>query len=96
MEPHQADYVEIQDIGQFHIMRPLPFLIEMSDDGVTLSNIESGLIAFGATLEDAKADLVEELQMVWEEIAVEDDTKMDDVARGRKRWLLANVECKSS
>jgi len=87
----KVDYLELQDIGHFRIMKPLPFLIERLDDGVILSNKESNLVAFGATLEDAKADLEVELQMAWEEIAMEDDLNMDAVACDRKEWLLANV-----
>ena len=86
------NFIEIEYVGRFHFKKPFYFIIEQLDDGIILSNKESDLIAFGKTLENAKADLATELEMVWEEIAMEDDSVMDEVACSRKRWLLDNVE----
>ncbi len=86
------DPVKIEHIGRFHFKKPFYFIIEQLDDGMILSNKESDLIAFGKTLESAKINLAAELEMVWDEIAMEDDSVMDEVACSRKRWLLDNVE----
>lgn len=81
----------IDQIGPFRFTKPLPFQMERTDDGIILSNCESDLTAYGDSMENAESDLQSEIEMAWEEYALEDDSKMDNVARKYKRWLLENV-----
>ena len=84
--------VEISDVGLFHFTKPIVFEIERFENSIVLSNKEADLFASGKTLDEAKADLQSEIEIAWEEYAMEKDSEMDSVAREYKRWLLANVK----
>ena len=91
-EQQPADLIELTGAGQFQFVKPLCFSVERLDDGVIISNKESELTAFGTTIKDAQDDLIAEIEMFWEEIAMEDDSELDAVARDRKKWLLTNIK----
>lgn len=57
-----------------------------------MSNKESDLIAYGDSMKNAMMDLQSEIEMAWEEYALEDDSKLDNVAREYKRWLIENMK----
>ena len=84
--------VEMSDVGPFHFTRPIVFEVERFENSIVLSNKEADLFASGRTLDEAKADLQSEIEIAWEEYAMEKDSEMDSVAREYKRWLLANVK----
>ena len=86
------DKMEISDVGPFHFTRPIVFDVERFENSIVLSNKEADLFASGKTLNEANADLQSEIEIAWEEYAMEKDSAMDSVAREYKRWLLANVE----
>lgn len=87
-----GDKAEISDVGPFHFTRPIVFKVERFENGIMLSNKEADLFASGKTLDEVKADLQSEIEIAWEEYAMEEDSEMDSVAREYKRWLLANVK----
>lgn len=68
------------------------FDVERFENSIVLSNKEADLFASGKTLDEVKADLQSEIEIAWEEYAMEEDSEMDSVAREYKRWLLANVK----
>lgn len=86
------EMVEISDVGLFHFTKPIVFEIERFENSIVLSNKEADLFASGKTLDEAKTDLQSEIEIAWEEYAMEEDSEMDSVARKYKRWLLANVK----
>ena len=84
--------VEMSDVGPFHFTKPIVFDVERFENSIVLSNKEADLFASGKTLDEVKADLQSEIEIAWEEYAMEKDSEMDSVAREYKRWLLANVK----
>lgn len=84
--------IYIFEVGPFRFIKPLLFQTEISGDIIILSNKESDLIASGCTIEEAKKDLQSEIETAWNEYALEDDCKMDGVAREYKKWLLNNIQ----
>ena len=84
--------VEMSDVCPFHFTRPIVFEVERFDNSIVLSNKEADLFASGKTLDEAKADLQSEIEIAWEEYAMEKESKMESVAHEYKRWLLANVK----
>ena len=86
------EMVEISDVGPFHFIKPIVFKVERFENSIMLSNKEADLFASGKTLDEVKADLQSEIEIAWEEYAMEEDSEMDSVAREYKRWLLANVK----
>lgn len=84
--------IAVSDAGPFGLKRPIPFRIERTGNGIVLGNEEADLFASGRTLDDALADLQSEIEMAWKEYATRDDSKMDRIARGYRRWLLDSVE----
>lgn len=87
-----SNEVLITVVGPFRFAKPLSFQIERTDDGIIMSNKESDLIAYGDSMKNARMDLQSEIEMAWEEYALEDDSKLDNVAREYKRWLIENVK----
>ena len=82
----------ISDVGSFRFTEPIVFDVEMTGNGIVLGNAEADLFASGKTLDEALADLQSEIRMAWKEYATGDDSDMDRIARGYRRWLLDNVE----
>lgn len=82
----------ISDVGSFRFTEPIVFRIERIGNGIVLGNEEADLFASGRTLDEALEDLRSEIGIVWKEYATEDDSDMDRIARGYRRWLLDNVE----
>lgn len=84
--------IQIAHVGPFTFKRKMPFRMERTEEGIIISNAESDLTACGCTMEEAMRDLLSEIEMAWEEYAVEGDSGMDGIARGYKRWLLDNID----
>ena len=84
--------VAMDCLGPFRMKKTLYFEISYADDGIVLSNDEADLHAAGADMSEAKADLLDELHLVWREYACCGDGELDKVAREYKRWLLDNIE----
>ncbi len=82
----------ISDVGSFRFTEPIVFDVEMAGNGIVLGNAEADLFASGKTLDEALADLQSEIWMAWKEYAMEDDSNIDSIARGYRRWLFDNVE----
>ncbi len=82
----------IPDVGSFRFTEPIVFDVEMAGNGIVLGNAEADLFASGKTLDEALADLQSEIRMAWKEYATGDDSDMDGIARGYRKWLLDNVE----
>lgn len=86
----------LSDAGPFGFKRPIVFRIERTENGIVLGNEEADLFASGRTLDDALEDLGSEIEMAWKEYATGDDSEMDGIARGYRKWLLDNVEIHDS
>ena len=82
----------ISDVGSFRFTEPIVFDVEMAGNGIVLGNAEADLFASGKTLDEALADLQSEIEVAWQEYVTEDDSEMDGIARGYRKWLLDNVE----
>lgn len=82
----------ISDVGSFRFTEPIVFDVEMAGNGIVLGNAEADLFASGKTLDEALADLQSEIEVAWKEYVTEDDSEMDGIARGYRKWLLDNVE----
>lgn len=82
----------ISDVGSFRFTEPIVFDVEMTGNGIVLGNAEADLFASGKTLDEALADLQSEIEVAWKEYVTEDDSEMDGIARGYRKWLLDNVE----
>lgn len=82
----------ISDVGSFRFTEPIVFDVEMAGNGIVLGNAEADLFASGKTLDEALADLQSEIEVAWKEYITEDDSEMDGIARGYRKWLLDNVE----
>lgn len=84
--------ITVSDAGPFGFKRPISFHVERTENGIILENEEAVLFASGKTLDDALADLQSEIEMAWKEYATGDESEMDGIARGYRKWLLDNVE----
>ena len=82
----------ISDVGSFRFTEPIVFDVEMAGNGIVLGNAEADLFTSGKTLDEALADLQSEIEVAWKEYVTEDDSEMDGIARGYRKWLLDNVE----
>ena len=86
-----GDAIAVSDAGPFGFKRPITFRVERTGNGIVLGNAEADLFASGRTLDEALEDLGSEIETAWKEYATGDDSDMDGIARGYRRWLLDNV-----
>lgn len=82
----------IYTAGRFRIRNGLVMEVTELDDGVVLSDSTGGFHSCGRTLGEALVDLGEDMELVWEDYAMADDSELHITGIELKRWALENLE----
>ena len=82
----------IHTAGRFRIRDGLFMEVTELDDGVVLSDSTYRFHSAGRTLGEALVDLGEDMELVWGDYAMADDSELHISGLELKRWALENLE----
>ena len=72
---------------------PMRLYIDRLDNGfLTIEIPEINMITYGSNKKELKADIVDEIENLWDFYALENDSKLTKNAQKIKKWLLDNIE----
>lgn len=72
---------------------PMRLYIDRLDNGfLTIEIPEINMITYGSNKKELKADIVDEIENLWDVYALENDSKLTKNAQKIKKWLLDNIE----
>lgn len=92
------DYISIQTISdEFSFRKPMAFEVSKLDEEHIMIDMEIldwsvEISGIGENISAALFDLAENIELLWENYALEDDEFLTEDAKQLKYWLIENLE----